>query len=134
MDVAAIRQGLADTVESVTGLRPYTYDAGGMVPPFMVVGWPDITYDEAFSRGHHTLIVPLTLIVARVMPRDAANKVADYLSQPDARSVADAVRNDKTLGGYCDHARVASASVDVVGDNGDLIEITFSVTCYAAGG
>ena len=133
MDVAAIRQGLADALETIPDLNIYSYTEPAASPPAAMVGFPDVAYLSTMQRGYHEMEIPVVVLLANVVSRDTAAKASAYLSQPDDRSIVDAVWADKMLGGTCDSVSVTSAEVQESGSP-DQVRIVFTVKVAATGG
>lgn len=106
MNLAAIRQGLATRIKTISGLDavPRVYDS--VVPPVAVVANVGGNYDDDFD-GDGTVNLKVLLLVSRASDSaDAQQALDEYLNPTGAKSVKAKVDADPTLGGACDSARV----------------------------
>lgn len=108
MNLAEIRQAVADSVADVAGVRPYAY-----VPDFKAAGQADVvvvdaddsgyidSYQEAFRNGLAMVKLRLTVYVQASSDRTASIRMDELLSSGtgESRSLIDAVMADVTLGG-----------------------------------
>jgi hypothetical protein len=122
MNIQSVLDELAAALESISGLRVYTWVPGTVSPPTAIVGLPDAaTFDVTYQRGMDRLTIPIVLAVGKPVDRSATAAMSDYLSGSGAKSIKAAI--DAGTYTACDFANVQSASVDVV---------TFGSTDYLA--
>lgn len=104
--ISELRQGIADNLSSIYGLRvsPTMLDAPR--PPVAMV-YPDtVAYDLNANRGADTFTFIVYVLVGRADDRTAQNRLDAYVVGPD--SVKAAIEADRTLGGAADTLRVTS--------------------------
>lgn len=104
--ISELRQGIADNLSSIYGLRvsPTMLDAPR--PPVAMV-YPDtVEYDLNANRGADTFTFIVYVLVGRADDRTAQNRLDAYVVGPD--SVKAAIEADRTLGGAADTLRVTS--------------------------
>ena len=103
MDVQAIRDGLQARLATIAGLRPFDVVPGEVPVPAAIVVPEDpfIDYLQAMQGGAVVLNFRITLLAGRATDRTAQDLLDQYLSAgTDAeKSVFNALRGDKTLGG-----------------------------------
>jgi len=110
MDLTAIREGLAAAVDTVAGIRVFSYPPD-QVPvgnvPVVVVSTPTsvhVDYNEAFNKGLAVIQYTLQLYVQYAAPEYAFAALEDMCSSGagQTKSIIDAVMDgDRTLGGVC---------------------------------
>lgn len=126
MDLARIRQGIADAVKAVgldaQGLKltctPYVPDSV-TVPAFYVSGVDEITYATTFGApgaGLADLTLQCTVLVSRASDRDGQAALDAYLSTSTGQSIYAAIEAARgapgapALAGACDDLHVTGAS------------------------
>ena len=102
MDLLAIRQALASTVEQATGIcYPYPIQS-----PNTPCAWVDLAgglfldYIQAMQQGQVEVNLRIVLLAAPA-PNDDTARISSWLSTGTSDSVSDILRVDKTLGGVC---------------------------------
>lgn len=131
--VTELRQGLADRLATIRGLRVSATVPDQVNPPIAVVTMDSVTYDEAFNRGLDEYRFTVVVVVGRVAERSAQNNLDAYLAPSGSTSVKAAIEGDKSLGGKAQTLRVTSATGGQPMASGDItyLTATFSVTVYA---
>ena len=104
--VTQIRQGLADAMSSISGLRTSAYVPDAPKPPIAVVIPDRIQYDLNANRGADTFFFTITVLAARADERSAQNNLDKYLVGP--QSIKKAIETDRTLGGVANTCRVTT--------------------------
>lgn len=105
MDLAAVREGLADAARDVGDVDTYPSVPGTIAPPAVCVGRMQIDYNQTMGG----------LLVAAVTVHAFASLAADIAGQdvllpmlaPDGLKAA--LEADRTLRGVCEELRVESA-------------------------
>lgn len=101
MNLSAIREGLADNLETIGGFQVSPYVLSNFTPPALMVRPaldPAIDYHQAM--GNHFSDVHMTVIAYVGTASDiGAQKKLDSLI--DSNTIVDAIEADKTLGGAC---------------------------------
>jgi hypothetical protein len=104
--VSAIRDGIAENLSAISGLRvsPTMLDAPR--PPVAMV-YPDtIEFDLNANRGADTYTFIIYVLVGRADDRTAQLRLDGYVVGDE--SVKAAIESDRTLGGAADTCRVTS--------------------------
>lgn len=102
-DIAGLRQGLANNLATIDGLRVSAEMIDNPNPPIAIVSLNTIDYDQAFKQGLTLYNFNVTVIVGRQAEREAQRRIDAY-SQNDG--VKFAVESDKSLGGNAYDVRV----------------------------
>lgn len=132
--VTAIRQGLADAVAAIDGLRTEATVPAQINPPVAIIGAPSIEYDASFSRGADRYVFEVSLFVSSASARASQNNLDAYLESEGTNSVKVAIEADPTLGGAAHTARVVSCTpAEEVNDGAALtyLAVKFQVEVYA---
>jgi hypothetical protein len=98
LSIAAIREGLAANIATISGLRVAAEIPDNPSPPIAVIALNNVSYDLDFNRGMTLYNFTVTLIVGRVAERDAQRKLDAYAGNGE-RSIKTAVQSDRQLGG-----------------------------------
>lgn len=79
MLLAGVMQLLADQAATIDGLRCFGFPADSVVPPALMVGFPEsYDFDEAYERGMDKVVLPLWLVVPRTVDRTTRDLLAAY--------------------------------------------------------
>jgi len=105
--VGDVRDGLVTALDTIAGLNVAKWIGQSIRTPMAVVGWPQVTYDEAMGRGLDTWTVPIQVFVGLADNRTAVDTLEAYMDGAGATSIKAAVETDPTLGGACDDVRVS---------------------------
>jgi len=105
---AAIRDGIADRLDTITGLHVHRVWPGQLNAPAAVVSRRQTRFDQTFD-GVDDFTFAVTLFVQFANDRVAQEQLDGYLSVAGASSVVAAIDGDPTLGGVVDFARVTTA-------------------------
>lgn len=117
-DIAALRDGAANTLSTISGLNTYAYVPGSPTPDAAVVGPVDVSYEDTFEREANEYTFSVWVVVAHTSDRDAQRRIDDYLSLTGPKSVYAAINADRTLGGAVSDCHVLSGEVvDLVTEN-----------------
>lgn len=108
MSVAAIRDGLATNLATISGLRTVSTLPENPNPPIAVVAPTSISYDASMGRGLDTYNFTITVVVGRADGRSAQDKLDTYVSSSGSLSVKVAVESDRKLNGQCKDLRVTA--------------------------
>ena len=109
MSIAAIREGLAANIASISGLRVAAEIPDNPSPPIAIIALNNVSYDLDFNRGMTLYNFTVTLIVGRVAERDAQRKLDAYAGNGE-RSIKSAVQSDRQLGGAAFDTRLSEMS------------------------
>ena len=132
--ITDLRNGIANNLTGIDGLRTSSTVPDSINPPIAVVMPSRITYDTAFARtGGDEYEFIVMVIVGRVDERNAQNRLDAYCSGSGANSVKTAIESDKTLGGKAFSLRVTSLRQYNQVTVGDIIYLSgeFVVQVYA---
>jgi len=132
LSIAAIREGLAKNIASISGLRVSDLIPDNPSPPIAVISLNSITYDLDFNRGMTVYNFTVTLIVGRVAERDAQRKLDAYAGNGE-RSIKTAVQSDRTLGGAAFDCRLSEMTTLGAYNSGEQVYLAadFAVQVYA---
>ena len=110
MSIAAIREGLATRLGTISGLRSSSFVPDNPTPPIAVVVPERVDFDTAMRRGLDTLAFNIVVIAQRASERGAQAVLDGYCSSTGSASVKAAVEGDRTLGGAAQDCRVTAMS------------------------
>lgn len=130
--LSAIRQGLADRIATIDGLRARDHIPDNIVPPMAFVNPTQIQYDVDNARGLVQYTFTVSLFASRADSRSAQLTVDRYVSTSGLDSVKDAIEGDRTLGGIVDTCRVTNVTNYVVQDANDteFLAVDFNVEVW----
>jgi hypothetical protein len=104
---------LAAALDTIDGLRTYSYAVGRINPPAALVTWPEeIIYDQAMQRGADSMTLPVLVLVGGVDARSSRDLLGAYLAGAGPYSVKAAIDGYSYI--ELDSARVSTAKVDTV--------------------
>ena len=131
--VTDIKQGIANALATIPGLRAYAQQPDNINAPF---AWPmldSITYNGAMRGGLVTHTFTVSVCVGRVAERTAQTALDGYLSYEGSASVRAALESDRTLGGVVQNLLVESASniATMDGNDATYLMVDFRVVVYA---
>lgn len=118
LDIAAIMDGLAAQLNTITGLRGWAWPPGMIAPPAAIVAFPEtITFDTTYGRGSDTIKLQVVVLVGPPTLRQSRDALTQYLNGSGSASVKETLE----AGVYdtVDSLRVASADTDVYEQGGD---------------
>ena len=102
--LASLRDGLADRMATINGLRTSSTVPDAPRPPIAVVMPDRVVYDLNARRGADTFLFTIILLVGRADDRAAQNNLDTYIVGPN--SIKAAIEADRTLGGVANTCRV----------------------------
>lgn len=134
MIISNIRDGIKANLSSIDDLRVYDIIPDVIVPPCVVVGQLDFTFDLNNARGLDQANLDVFVIVQRFSERTGQNKLDKFLAGSGAYSIKAAIESDRTLGGACDTLRVTSAESGTyqMGDI-DYLSYRYRLTVWGQG-
>ena len=106
--IADIRDGIAENISTITGLRTTTTIPDNPQPPVAVIQPSSINYDRAFARGLDEYNFVVTVIVGRASERQAQRLLDLYCGGTGASSVKTAIESNRTLTGLIQDLRVTA--------------------------
>ncbi len=133
MTLAAIRQGIAANLSTISGLRTSWFVPDNPSPPIAIVVPERVDYDVSFARGSDTYALNVLIIGGRINERTAQSSLDAFLDSTGTSSVKTAIESDKTLGGAAHSCRVTDWSGYgplAIGD-AQYLTVTFRVTVNA---
>lgn len=104
MNVAGVRQAIADAAASIPGLRGMAFLRDSIEPPVFVSGEVTLDFDRTFRNGGAGLVEALItgrLYISRSDDRSGQDRLDSYLLPTGDLSIMAAIEADKTLGGNC---------------------------------
>ena len=110
MTLAAIRQGIAANLSTISGLPTSWFVPDNPSPPIAIVVPERVDYDVSFARGSDTFYLNVLIIGGRINERTAQSSLDAFLDSTGTSSVKTAIESDKTLGGAAHSLRVADWS------------------------
>lgn len=133
MTIAAIREGIATNLRTISGLRVFEEIPDQLSPPAAVVSLNSIDYHQAFSGGLNIYRFTVRVVVGRAAERQA-QRYLDLYAEPDgASSVRGAIESNRTLSGACQDVIVEAmpniGSITV--NENEYLAGEWTVTCYA---
>ena len=133
MSIRAVRQGIADNLSAIPGLRAVPTVPDSPNPPIATVIPVSVAYDSDFGPDISEYQFTVALLVGRVDERSAQNALDDYCDATGDRSVKAAIEADPTLGGVAIDLRVTSMQNDGQTPVGEVIYLSaeWSVVVYA---
>ena len=94
-----IRDGLAENLSSISGLRTATVIPQLVNPPIAIISPDGIEYHKAFHNGFNTYNFTITVIVGQADSRSAQVLIDNYCSPTGASSIKSAIESDRKLDG-----------------------------------
>ena len=134
MNISSVRNGIKKNLSSIEGLRAYDLVPDVIVPPCVVVGQLDFTFDLNNARGLDQANLDVFVIVQRFSERTGQDKLDTYLAGSGDNSIKAAIESDRTLGGACNTLRVTSAESGTyqMGDI-DYLSYRYRLTVWGQG-
>ena len=97
--LAAIRDGIATNLKTISGLRSAGPIPAQTNPPYAIVSPDSIDYHKAFANGINTYNFTITVVVGQADSRTAQGLLDSYCSPTGTASIKSAIESDKTLSG-----------------------------------
>lgn len=132
MAISDLRRGLADNLQTITGLRVVETLPDLINPPMAMVGLDKVVYNRQNNAAMSEYTFRVTVVVGRVVERVAQNNLDVYVA-PGAGSIKHALESDKSLGGFAYDVFVPELSAyGAIQVNGiDYLSAEFSVQVFA---
>jgi hypothetical protein len=133
VNLATVMTQLANQIDTIAGLRVYSYPPDNVQVPAAVVTYPeDYTYDSTFVRGSDEMNVPVIVMVGRVSDRKSRDQLGDYANGSGAKSIKAVVEAGTYTAFHT--ARVVEAVFDIVQIAAvDYVAATFTIHVVGAG-
>jgi hypothetical protein len=96
-----LRDGIAENLSSISGLRVSSFMPDNPNPPMAVVTPQSIEYHKAFNNGFNTYSFVVSVFVGRVSDRIGQANLDAYCASTGASSIKSAIESDRTLSGRC---------------------------------
>ena len=117
--ISQIADGLKTRLETISGLRAFSYQPEQENPPFGYCELNSVDYHRAYQGGDVVTSWTIYVVVGRYLDRTAGDALDEYLSFSGSKSVRAAIEADPTLGGVCSTLIVRSgADVTTLDDGG----------------
>lgn len=97
--ISDLREGIAENLATINGLRVSPYMPDNPNPPMAVVTPQSIEYHKAFKNGFSTYNFVVAVYVGRVSERAAQASLDAYCASSGSSSIKSAIESDKTLSG-----------------------------------
>jgi hypothetical protein len=98
-DISELRQGIANNLATIPGLRVSATIPDNPNPPIAIVQLNRVQYHQDFKRGMTEYDFSVQVIVGRVDERTAQRNLDSYCSSTGDYAIGLAVESDRTLGG-----------------------------------
>jgi hypothetical protein len=130
--ISELRQGLANNLQTITGLRVVDTLPDLVNPPMAMIGLTKVSYNQQNQRSMAEYTFQVTVVLGRVSERTAQRDM-DILVAPGSGSVKYALESDRTLGGNAFEVFVPELSaIGAVSLGGiDYFSAEFSVQVFA---
>ena len=133
MSLVTLRQGIANNLATISGLRTSWFVPDNPSPPIAIVVPERVDYDVSFARGSDTFYLNVLIIGGRINERSAQSTLDAYLDSTGSASIKAAIESDKTLAGAAHSLRVTDWSGYgplAIGD-AQYLTVTFRVVVNA---
>lgn len=131
MTPTGVREGLAEALSTITGLRVFDYVPDSLAPPAAVVEPIEVTFGDAMQYGLDSYTAFVLVIIGRMADRSSQNRLDVYAASSGAGSIRAALEADRTLGGACATLNVTNARPrEVVVSGVEMIAYRFEVSIY----
>lgn len=132
MSISLLRQGLANNLQTLKGLRVVATLPDAVNPPMAMIGLEKVSYNQQNQRSMAEYTFRVTVVVGRVSERIAQQALDVYVA-PGAGSIKFALESDRTLGGVAYEVFVPELSAyGAVSIGGiDYLSAEFSVQVFA---
>lgn len=97
--LSELREGIAENLSKINGLRVSSFIPDNINPPIAIVNPQGIEYHKAFANGLNTYTFVVSVLVGRVSERTAQNTLDGYCASSGATSIKSAIESDRTLSG-----------------------------------
>lgn len=99
--LSELRDGIAENLSSIVGLRVSSFMPDNPNPPMAVVTPQNIEYHKSFNNGFNTYTFVVSVFVARVSERTGQANLDAYCASTGPSSIKSAIESDRTLSGRC---------------------------------
>jgi hypothetical protein len=116
-NLAAVMDGMAATIKAgmpSASSGVFAYPVPSFVPPCVIVGYPDITFDLTAARGADTAVFPLWFVAGRTIDsatRDTLSTIIDGVA-----GVKYVLESNGSLGGVADSTHVRDCRIESMTD------------------
>lgn len=97
MDIHAVRQALADAVNTIAEVNCFAYVPDNFVPPAFVVGEVDINFHQSYGELTE-LLVTCTIYVSASTDRSGQLSLDNYLARTGSSSIKAAIEATRNPG------------------------------------
>lgn len=131
--ITQVKQGLANRLATITGLRAFAYQPDQLNAPIAFPTLDNVLYHRTMRTALTEMTFTVTLIVCKADSRSAQSQVDPYISASGSQSVRAAIEGDPTLGGVVDSLIVNSAGGYQIinAEDGDYLACDFNLTVYS---
>lgn len=132
MAISNLREGLANNLRTIPGLRVVETLPDVVNPPMALIALDTIGYNKQNQKSMAEYTFKISVVVGRVSER-VAQQTLDLLVAPEGNSVKAAIESDRSLGGYAYDVFVpALTAMGAIQINGiDYLSAEFSVQVFA---
>lgn len=131
--LSELKQGLADRLKTVPGLRVAAQIPEQVNPPMAVVTRSAVSYHQDMRGGLSEWTMQVQCLAGRMADQQAQRTIDAWLNWEGTQSIRSAIEADRTLGGACQTLIVTDAEALTsiqVGDS-EYLGVIFNVTVYA---
>lgn len=131
--ITEVKQGLADRLATIPGLRAFAYQPDQLNAPIAFSLLDNVLFHRTMRTALTEMTFTTTVIVCKADSRSAQSQVDPYVSASGTYSVKAAIEGDRTLGGKVDDVIVNSAGgyQIISAEDGDYLSVDFNVTVYS---
>jgi len=97
--LSELREGIAENLSTIVGLRVSSFVPDNPNPPMAVVTPQNIEYHKSFHNGFSTYNFVIAVFVARVSDRVGQSNLDAYCAATGSSSIKSAIESDRTLAG-----------------------------------
>ena len=115
-----VRQALADSIDTISGIRGHAFTPGQVSPPAAIVIEIDVEFDASMQRGSDRMVALVRLLTGGDM-RAAQARLSELVDEVRAR-----IWDDPTLGDVVSDSRLRRKRGDTEGQV-DAYGATFTV-------
>lgn len=115
MNISDVAEEIAAVLDTIDGLRCFSYQPATITPPAAWVANPapgDIEYDQTYGRGMDRMTLPVFVAIGRADNRAAQAQAREYMNGSGPRSIKAVLEAHQYTS--CDIVRVVTAGVDGV--------------------
>lgn len=115
MDIASVMDELAARLETIDGWRVHSLPPGTVVPPALVVSYPEeYVFDRTYGRGTDAIQLPVAAMVGKVIDRSTRDLLAAICGGAGVSSVKQVLEGYNGNYASFDFVHVTGVEFDVM--------------------